>query len=97
MNNKKYKKIVSQQSDLWRYICNNYASSKDIEMFFVNYEKSFHYLALTVYELADYIEFKRLIKDVLNKTEFDFPPELVNITVEKYMSDYIQEEIDIYS
>ncbi len=97
MNNTLYKKIVSRQRDIWNDIRERTATCRVIEMFLVNYEKSNHYKSLESHEQNDYLEFKFLITDALNKSGYLCPPELVYITVEKYMSDYIQEEIDIYS
>ncbi len=87
--------IAFEQSGLLADIRDRSALGKGIEIFLENYEKSNHYKALESHEHADYLEFKRLIKDALNKSGFECAPEHVHITVENYLRDYIREEIDI--
>ncbi len=89
--------IAFEQSGLLADIRDRSALGKGIEIFLENYEKSNHYKALESHEHEDYLDFKRLIKEALRNTRYDPPAELIHITIENYMLDYIRDEIDIYS
>ncbi len=88
--------IQYEQSLIWTAIREKSAGRDEIENFLVYYEKSHHYSALTIDEHENYLYFKLLIKEALRNTRYDPPAELIHITIENYMRDYIREEIDSY-